>query len=88
MTEIDKPNILFIVIDSLKADKIYGENKTSKTPNIDKMIKHGVLFTKTVSPAASTRISLGSIFTGLFPFKTGLSSKNYEKISHLSLIHI
>jgi len=82
MTEIDKPNILFIVIDSLKADKIYGENKTSKTPNIDKMIKHGVLFTKTVSPAASTGISLGSIFTGLFPFKTGLSSKNYEKISH------
>ena len=38
--KIMKPNILFIVIDSLRADKCYGNEKTSVTPNIDKLIEN------------------------------------------------
>ena len=33
------PNILFIVVDSLRADKFYGDQKTSVTPNIDNWMK-------------------------------------------------
>ena len=37
-----KPNILFLVIDGLRADRCYGEKKSSITPNIDKLIQDGV----------------------------------------------
>ena len=37
-----KPNILLIVIDSLRYDKCYGETKTSLTPNLDKIIDNAV----------------------------------------------
>ena len=33
------PNIIFFLIDGLRADQIYGENKTSVTPNIDSLRK-------------------------------------------------
>ena len=34
-----KPNILFLLIDSLRADKCYSENRTCVTPNLDKIVK-------------------------------------------------
>ena len=48
MTEIDKPNILFILVDSLRADKVFGKNKTSQTPNIESLIKNGVYFEQAI----------------------------------------
>ena len=69
--EKTKPNILFLLIDSLRADKVYGDQRSSKTPNLDKMIKTGTYFTQAISPSDATILSLGSIFTGLLPFKTG-----------------
>ena len=64
-----KPNILFLVIDSLRQDKCLGENKSSKTPNLDKLINNGVFFRETISPASITIPSLSSIFTGKYPFE-------------------
>ena len=69
--EKTKPNILFLLIDSLRADKVYGDQRSSKTPNLDEMIKTGTYFTQAISPSDATVLSLGSIFTGLLPFKTG-----------------
>jgi len=66
-----KPNILFLLIDSLRADKCYGENRTCVTPNLDKIVKNGAYFTQAISPSDATVLSLRSIFTGLLPFKTG-----------------
>ena len=34
-----KPNVLFILLDAVSADKFYGNKKTSVTPNIDSLIK-------------------------------------------------
>ncbi|RNJ80275.1 MAG: hypothetical protein D9C04_01950 [Nitrosopumilus sp. B06] len=75
-----KPNILFILVDSLRSDGCYGERRTSKTPNFDRLVNNGAFFTTSISPAASTAVSLGSIFTGLFPFKTGMSDTKYQKL--------
>ena len=80
MKNSDKPNVLFIVIDSLRSDRCYGQHKSSFTPNLDMMIENGILFTTSVSVATSTSISLASIFTGLYPFKTGMSGVEYEKL--------
>ena len=33
-----KPNILFLVIDSFRADKFLGKSKTSLTPNLDNLL--------------------------------------------------
>ena len=68
-----KPNVLFITIDSLRADKIFGSKKSSVTPNFDKLIKNGVSFTQTISTSDITGPCLGSLFTSLFPFKTGIT---------------
>ena len=44
MDEMKKPNIFFLLIDSFRADKFYGKEKTSVTPNLDSLIKEGVYF--------------------------------------------
>ena len=65
-----KPNILFIVIDSLRADKCYGDKKTSVTPNIDSLIKNGTYFSQTITHAPGTIPCMSSILTGLYPFES------------------
>lgn len=68
-----KPNVLFLVIDSFRADKCYGNKKTSLTPNIDSLIRNGVYFNQAISASDGTFTSLGSIFTSLIPFRTHIS---------------
>jgi len=64
-----KPNILFIVIDSLRADKCHGDKKTSVTPNIDSLIKNGTYFSQNITSAPSTIPSIYSTLTSLYPFE-------------------
>jgi len=71
-------NILFIIVDSLRSDKFYGENKTSITPNVDKLIKKGVYFSQTVSSSDVTGISVGNIFTGMFSQKTQIIQRKFN----------
>ena len=72
------PNILFLLLDSFRADKCYGKNKTSKTPNLDALIKDSVYFSNVIASSDGTTLSLNSLFTGLFPFKTGLRAKKLQ----------
>ena len=71
-------NILFIIIDSLRADKVYDKNKSTVTPNIDKLIKNGTYFSETISSADVTGICLGNIFTGMFSQKTGITQREFN----------
>lgn len=65
----EKPNILFLVLDSFRADKCYGKEKTSLTPNIDNLINNGAYFSQTISSGYSTLLASASILTGYYPFK-------------------
>ena len=80
MTDNDYPNVLFILIDSLRADYLYGENKTVETPNIDSLMNSGVYFENAISSTDITGYSLKSIFSGCFPFGCGISKDTFEKI--------
>ena len=60
------PNIIFLLIDGLRADQVYGENKTSVTPNIDSLIKKGLYFTNAFSSVDGTIVSLNTIFSSKF----------------------
>ena len=85
-----KKNILFLVIDSFRADSCYGQKKTSITPNMDSLIDSGTYFLQAISSAGSTGSALASIFTSLFPFKTGMGSETYHKLDSnvQSFVHI
>ena len=77
-----KPNILFIVIDSLRADKCYGNKKTSVTPNIDTLIENGTYFAQNITSAPSTIPSMSSILTGLYPFECVIKQEKFFVIDH------
>ena len=70
-----RPNIIFFLIDGLRADQVYGQTKTSVTPNIDSLIKKGQCFTNTFSSVDGTILSLRTIFHSNFPIKTGNRTK-------------
>ncbi len=63
-----KPNIIFIIVDTLRADRLacYGYEK-SETPNIDSIAKKGVLFSQAVTQVPITLPSHCSIFTSQNP---------------------
>ena len=74
------PNIFFLTIDSLRADKTFGKNKSSVTPNIDFLINKGAYFEQAISSIDGTVTSLGCIFTAKYPFKTNITwSKNHSR---------
>lgn len=60
--------IILIVIDTLRADHMgcYGY-KRDTYPNVDRMVKDGILFKHAFSPAPHTIPSHGSIFTSKYP---------------------
>lgn len=70
-----EPNIIFILIDGLRADQCFGTNKTSITPNIDSLIKNGIYFKQAFSCADGTTLTLNAILNSLFPFRTGTRTK-------------
>ncbi|MCB8942254.1 MAG: sulfatase [Ardenticatenaceae bacterium] len=65
---MSKPDIVFIVLDTQRADRLgcYGHTRDI-TPNLDRFAAKGALFTQAISPAQWTIPSHGSLFTGLYP---------------------
>ncbi len=75
----DKPDILFLCIDCLRADKIF--NSSLKIPNIRSLAKRGVSFTQAFSVTTTTTPSVTSILTGLYPVSHGLLSLTGYKLN-------
>ncbi len=76
-----QPNILLLIVDSLRPDKFWSPNKTTITPNFDLLISSGTYFTQAISSSSSTRTAWGSILTGLFSIKNGMSGKSHGKLN-------
>ena len=69
------PNILFILVDGLRADQCFGVDKTSHTPFLDSLISSGVYFKNTFSSADGTMISLNCILNSKSQFQTGIRAQ-------------
>jgi arylsulfatase A-like enzyme len=67
-----RPNIILIVLDTVRADHLscYGYSRHT-TLNIDAIASQGTLFENAYAPASWTLASLASIFTGLLPHQHG-----------------
>ena len=70
-----RPNILFILVDGLRADQCFGVDKTSHTPFLDSLISSGVYFKNTFATADGTMISLNCILNSKSQFQTGIRAQ-------------
>jgi uncharacterized sulfatase len=77
----NRPDILLIVLDTLRADRLssYGYPRET-TPNLDAFAEDGVLFERAISPAQWTVPAHASIFTGEYP-TTHMTNQIYDKHS-------
>ena len=66
-------NVVFILIDTLRADRLsaYGYNRET-SPNIDALAERGVRFARVESQSSWTKASMASLWTGLYPQRTGV----------------
>lgn len=72
-------NVLFIVIDSLRADHLgaYGYDKPT-SPRLDQFAADNVMFTQAYAAAPWTLPSHASMFTGLYPMTHGAELAKYS----------
>ncbi|HEX6987391.1 MAG TPA: sulfatase-like hydrolase/transferase, partial [Planctomycetaceae bacterium] len=72
-----RPNVLFIAVDDLN-DWIgsLGGHPQTRTPNLDRLAKRGVNFTRAYCSAPACNPSRASLMTGLRPSTTGVYHNN------------
>jgi hypothetical protein len=79
----DAPNVLFIVIDTLRADHLssYGYERLT-SPNLDNLAEQGVLFENAFATSSWALPSHASLFTGLYNHEHNVSWKNAHGLTH------
>ena len=72
----EKLNVLFIIADDLNCDIGGYGNKKVKTPNIDRLIKNGIVFENTHCQYPLCGPSRASIMTGMYSDQTKITQNN------------
>jgi len=67
-----QPNILFVMADQFRADAVGCVGGYARTPNLDKLVTEGWLFTSAFANSAECIPSRISLATGLYPHQTGV----------------
>jgi len=69
----DDLNVVFIVVDTLRADRmsLYGYRRPT-TPVIDGLAKNGIVFEQVISQSSWTKSSMASLWTGTYPARNGV----------------
>lgn len=80
----DEPNVLVIVVDTLRADHLssYGYDRPTST-NIDRIATQGVLFQNAVATSSWTFPSHASLLTGRYQYEHGM-----DKVKQMSVIGV
>lgn len=76
-SQLESPDIIFIVLDTQRADRlgIYGHQRPT-SPNLDRFAGEGTVFEQAVSPAQWTIPSHASLFTGQYPTSHGVTQSS------------
>lgn len=74
LAERDDVNVLFILIDTLRADRLgcYGYERDT-SPLLDILASRGVRFDRHLSQSSWTKCSMASQWTGLYPNRSGVT---------------
>jgi arylsulfatase A-like enzyme len=79
MTNKKFPNILFLLIDCVRADLCFGEKRSVRTPTTDALVQKGTSFTQAIATNSTTSPCVATILTGMYPFVHGIRSlKGYK----------
>ena len=82
----EQPNIVLVVIDTLRADHLglYGHARDT-TPNIDRLGREGLWFSRAYAHSGWTLPSFASLFSGLLPHqhKVGRDRDNHSLFGRL-----
>src|SRR4030095_4667219 len=67
-------NVLFVLIDTLRADRLrtYGARRPT-SPVLDLLPSQGLRFAHQMSSSSWTKCSMASLWTGLYPARTGVT---------------
>jgi arylsulfatase A-like enzyme len=69
----DRPNIIFIITDQQRYDTIAALGFPHvDTPNLDRLVREGIVFTQCHVTAASCAAARASLFKGYYPHTTGI----------------
>lgn len=73
-----KPNVIFILADDLgwSDTTLYGATRFYQTPNLERLAKRGVKFTRAYSASPLCSPTRSAILTGLSPARTGITTPN------------
>jgi arylsulfatase A-like enzyme len=81
-TVSNRPNVIFIIIDALRRDRLSCYGYDIETPHIQSLADDGILYTAALSNCSWTRPSIASMITSLNPLqhnvRTGLQSLNRD----------
>lgn len=67
-------DVLVVVVDSLRADRVAGAGRTCRTPALDELRRSATTFASAFSVASMTTVCTASILTGTYPFVHGVHS--------------
>jgi len=78
LAERDDVNVLFILIDTLRADRLgaYGYERDT-SPSLDEFTSTGVRFDRHLAQSSWTKCSMASLWSGLYPMRTGVTRYNH-----------
>jgi arylsulfatase A-like enzyme len=70
----DDLNVIFILVDTLRSDRLssYGYERPT-TPTMDALAKSGIRFSRVESQSSWTKASMASLWTGIYPARTGVT---------------
>lgn len=73
------PNVVLLVIDSLRADRLgcYGYHKNT-SPHLDALACESVVFERAFAPGIPTMPSFTTLMTGLHPYRHGITAHSGE----------
>lgn len=74
----ERPNILMLGADTLRADRLDGSYARRLTPTLDALAARGTLFANCYVPCARTAPSLISLLTGAWPHQHGVRDNYVE----------
>jgi arylsulfatase A-like enzyme len=70
----DRPNVLMIVVDCLRADRVFGANRSCRTPNVDALVARGAVAPNMFVENSITSPAFASLFTGCSSLRHGVTS--------------
>ncbi len=77
IAERDDVNLLFILVDTLRADRLgaYGYERDT-SPLFDHLARHGLRFDRHLAQSSWTKASMASLWTSLYPTRAGVTRFN------------